>query len=696
MSDRKGKKRHEAIHDDKVERKRGGESSGGGSASHAGSSRRDAPDIPRSGSLIPDPRDTPPSTIYSADSSRHGTKDRSRRESESRSTRPRMEKDYDTRAAPISIRSGSSKQYHDDGGYKRSGPVGSYDPADSHDKTRSSSTRRVSHSQQSPPSRDWIPEESSSELHEPMRKLTVNEISGKDYITSSKRDLSRPDHYDDERGLSSSPVLSRTNYDIQAGSSYDKGKQPARDTTPPHIGIPEASQRVVRGTDGETEELDETYTKRNKDWKKFFRAGRVFSTLWTEPFDDTLHSENSLFNSVKTYKVKFGQRVHSKIRRFVVVKTDDKSCTCLPVTTYGGRGYKKKGLNLNAHGLIYSSRKPPAPVRGITKQPLKINLTKGGEELKDHSYLHYGRVYTVEANVKVKEVGELDDASKKLLRRYYKEVQIESFPAESDSEQSMAPIQQGTSPVGSRTGPSLRNSVTNPGYDDGGAYGGRSGGYNQKNTYGDRGGPNPSMSTMDKSYGAQPFSANQAPSIASTFQYADVSHLGYGQQESTYGQNSAASGRGSSQQSYQLSGSSATGGFAPNQPLDPRYRYSSINDSRWPQDQPAQPSYSPATAPFVPSNTYPGQGASYPNAGDPRYSAQVPAGSYYNPHTSQGQSGAQDQYPTSASSTHQHMSGDGEIVLPTGDQAYYEQAQRRAGRGSDNGQDRGGGSRHYR
>ncbi|PVH81155.1 hypothetical protein DL98DRAFT_417097, partial [Cadophora sp. DSE1049] len=131
-----------------------------------------------------------------------------------------------------------------------------------------------------------------------------------------------------------------------------------------------------------------------------------------------MQSENDQFRSKVTYQVSYKQKVFSKIRRFVVVRQADRSCTCLPVTTYDGRGYKKKGINLDDHGLIYSSRDPPPHIKGIAKEPLRIILSKGAEKLGNPSYLNYGRVYTVETNVKVKDVGDLDTESRRLLRSY--------------------------------------------------------------------------------------------------------------------------------------------------------------------------------------------------------------------------------------------------------------------------------------
>ncbi|CZT13512.1 hypothetical protein WAI453_012463 [Rhynchosporium graminicola] len=190
----------------------------------------------------------------------------------------------------------------------------------------------------------------------------------------------------------------------------------------------EYSKHVVKGTSASeaTELLDRNYAKRKMDYKKFFRQGRVFCTLSTEPLDDPLQRDDQ-FNTIVTYKVRFGQKVHSAIRRFLVVETDGRSCTCLPVISNGGKEYKKRDINLSHHGLIYSSRETPPRVDGITKQPLRLTLSPGADELPNPLYIHYGRVYTVETNVKVRDIGTLDDESKTLLKGYYREVQMDSF-----------------------------------------------------------------------------------------------------------------------------------------------------------------------------------------------------------------------------------------------------------------------------
>jgi hypothetical protein len=200
---------------------------------------------------------------------------------------------------------------------------------------------------------------------------------------------------------------------------------PFSQLVPQSAGPPRSNtQRHVAGTVGETEELDKSYKQRNRDYKKWFKPGRVFATLWTDPFADT--TSEATFESFVSI-VRFGERVHSKIRRFVVVKQGDRSCTCLPVTTYDGKGYEKRGIVLNDHGQIYSADRLPEKIPGIDKNPLKVIPGHGTKRLAN-SFVCYSRAYNVETNVKVKDVGELDATSRRLLRKYWNEIMtLEEF-----------------------------------------------------------------------------------------------------------------------------------------------------------------------------------------------------------------------------------------------------------------------------
>jgi ankyrin repeat protein len=165
-------------------------------------------------------------------------------------------------------------------------------------------------------------------------------------------------------------------------------------------------------------QLDPQYGVRNRDYKTFFRPGRVFSTLWTTPYSGhpEVASNETPYPQNVTHVI-YGEQVHSKIRRFVVVRASNYFCTCLPITPYDPRG--RKDLELGNLGLIYNHKKP-RDIDGIDKQPLKVILSKGAEKLGDMALVDYARIYTIEMNIKVRDVGQLDPQSEQLLKLYFK------------------------------------------------------------------------------------------------------------------------------------------------------------------------------------------------------------------------------------------------------------------------------------
>jgi hypothetical protein len=170
---------------------------------------------------------------------------------------------------------------------------------------------------------------------------------------------------------------------------------------------------------GNTESLDHRFRVERDN---FFRVGRVFSTEWSEPYTGpTGYYDYSHRTRPHITFGRYNGRVYGGVRTFVVVRVGDKSCTCLPVNTYAGRGASEKDINLDEHCAIYSKKKPrTAP--GMYKKALKITVTRIRETIEEESLVNLGRVYTVETSSKVKDVGDLESESKTLLLTYFQEV----------------------------------------------------------------------------------------------------------------------------------------------------------------------------------------------------------------------------------------------------------------------------------
>jgi hypothetical protein len=387
----------------------------------------------------------PRTTYPTASSKRSSSRNPHSRESIPYSTHDsRREPHRDSKHAHTSIGSSindrHSRSYHDQGGYgiaEASGSSQGYDYASPMDMGYQSqpvgSQAPQGYSMSGLPlSPTVIPvgasmaaQMGSMSLNEPSTaaKYTVSAAYG---ATSGNPSYSTPNTYPSTSSYSYDKTSNNTSIaSPQYGTNYggqgggDMNAHPQTD----HRASQSPSHRYVAGTSGDREKLDSRYQVRNHDYKKFFKPGRVFSTLWTVPASGKTNNNETFISYVK-----YGERVHTKIRRFVVVTQKSKHCTCLPVTSYEGRGYKKPDIDLNEHGPIYSSKRPRS-VPEITKKALKVVLSKNAEPLRDPSLINYGCMYTVETNVKVMDVGVLDADSLYLLEDYYLEV---NYPRTTD------------------------------------------------------------------------------------------------------------------------------------------------------------------------------------------------------------------------------------------------------------------------
>ncbi len=145
----------------------------------------------------------------------------------------------------------------------------------------------------------------------------------------------------------------------------------------------------------------------------FFKPGRVFKILWSEPVGAT--SDNA--TEITDIERKYGEQSYVKIRRFVVVRTFSGHSLCLPISTYGGRGLEKRGANTKHHAQVYSSpdrpRLGPEEEAKLMLQPIKILTDSPREKIYPESLLNYAKVYTIEHNVKVCPVGRVAKESQR-------------------------------------------------------------------------------------------------------------------------------------------------------------------------------------------------------------------------------------------------------------------------------------------
>ena len=165
-----------------------------------------------------------------------------------------------------------------------------------------------------------------------------------------------------------------------------------------------------------------------KNAKQYFHVGRIFSVLWSESAETgsvvTRWEPGIVLNHL-------GNRVFSKVRRFVVIREGSNYCHALPITTYSGRGVSKPGVVKSEHVIIYSSQPAAQPQQdelpkrgeaGMRPVPIQVTLDSPSEVLEPMSRLNLGGVTMVQHNTKVQSFGKVCEASINDLQRQYEDV----------------------------------------------------------------------------------------------------------------------------------------------------------------------------------------------------------------------------------------------------------------------------------
>ena len=162
----------------------------------------------------------------------------------------------------------------------------------------------------------------------------------------------------------------------------------------------------------------------------------------------TFFIENAGGNSAQAAGPSFttvahGEQAYHQFRRFVIVKevSEQFFCYCWlditfntiskpscwqiasPITTYGGRGVAKPGVDQSAHTIVYTGDTPPPKLAGETKmnkEPICIQPVSPAEKLDPRSRINLGKVHPINHNVKVKDVGFVDPRSLPKLLGYRK------------------------------------------------------------------------------------------------------------------------------------------------------------------------------------------------------------------------------------------------------------------------------------
>ncbi|OJI80216.1 hypothetical protein ASPTUDRAFT_78354 [Aspergillus tubingensis CBS 134.48] len=105
------------------------------------------------------------------------------------------------------------------------------------------------------------------------------------------------------------------------------------------------------------------------------------------------------------------------IRRFVVVQQGTKSCLCLGIHTYSGRGCSDQP-DQELYAIIYSSKYIPDPLPEETRmnsQPIRLKLEQLSTVLPSTARVHFGRVYEIKHDVESNNVGLVHGSSMDIL-----------------------------------------------------------------------------------------------------------------------------------------------------------------------------------------------------------------------------------------------------------------------------------------
>ncbi|CAN9449030.1 unnamed protein product [Alternaria alternata] len=139
--------------------------------------------------------------------------------------------------------------------------------------------------------------------------------------------------------------------------------------------------------------------------RKFFKKDRIFMTPWTEPSG----SSGTPF---------------TKAARFVVVRPGSTFSVCLRISTYSGQGTTKPGVIANQYAaVIPQGNQVVLHEKGedLSKEPIEIKVENPDVDVNAMSRINFAKPYTVEHNVKVRNIGRVVGDSVKKLERYFAE-----------------------------------------------------------------------------------------------------------------------------------------------------------------------------------------------------------------------------------------------------------------------------------
>ncbi|KAH6642194.1 hypothetical protein C7974DRAFT_446596, partial [Boeremia exigua] len=215
-----------------------------------------------------------------------------------------------------------------------------------------------------------------------------------------------------------------SNYFIGATASANTTAAPA-DPVPDELRHRKPNFIAGAPSQGWYEQLDSSYRMRTgAEARAFFRLGRVFSMLFVEAADAIAQYQPE--NDALT-EVRFGGHVYTQVRRFVVVSVRRNFVQACAISTYRNQGTLRRGCDPTEHALVYNSSIDPESCylpgeceRGLTKEPIEVIAADASAYLTRTSRIRFGKIYSIEWNVKVKDIGFVTDGCLGTLTEHYK------------------------------------------------------------------------------------------------------------------------------------------------------------------------------------------------------------------------------------------------------------------------------------
>lgn len=124
--------------------------------------------------------------------------------------------------------------------------------------------------------------------------------------------------------------------------------------------------------------------------------------------------------------VKYGEHTYSQLRRFLVVEVKRGFVHAVPISTYNRRGTTKQGCIPSEHAIIYFPGTNPESVylpgeSRMEKDPIRIIPTDSSETMARESRVRFGKTFSIEMNVKVKDIGRVAPEDLSKLVSYWRE-----------------------------------------------------------------------------------------------------------------------------------------------------------------------------------------------------------------------------------------------------------------------------------